>query len=234
MVSLLPLALTALLSAQLAFGYLNRNVQPAWTILPPAPTSRSLDSESFGDRQFLYRQLVLDLQNFGDTGGRSTRMADYDMKTVVGWLKALDLLDRDADHHLKLATQYFAFTPNKADLALLVDYVRGQVTQTPARHWRWLLEAVYIAQMKLDNLPLAAGLADQLTGYDFPDMPPVARQIAAALHERLGDYAGAERIIRAVLESTRGAVDPSETRAMEIYADAMHNKASQSPLGLVP
>lgn len=225
----LAAGLIALLAAQLAFGFVNRDVQPAWTALPPVPTARALDAESLGDRQLLYRRLVLDLQNFGDTGGHRTRMGEYDMAEVVKWLQALDQLDRDADHHLKLATQYFVYTPNKPGLRRLVDYVRDQVAQSPRRHWKWLPEAIYIAQMKLGDLPLAIATAEQLAGYEYLDMPLIVMQIAPVLYEQQGDYAAAAAAMNRALKAYRDRSSPDEITYMEEFIETMQALAGATP-----
>jgi hypothetical protein len=222
------LILAGLFAAQIGIAAKTREMVPYWTVLPPTPTLRALDLEAFGDRQFLYRSLVLDLQNFGDTGGRITRMGDYDMTRVVAWLRTMDLLDKDADHHLKLAAQYFSMTQTTPDVALLVAYLQEQVALSPARHWRWLLDAIYLAQVKLHDLSLATAVADQLAGYDFPDMIIIARQIAAPLHEKGGDYKGAAEIMARALERTRTSAEPGEIAFMESYIAAMRARAAAS------
>ena len=79
--------LAACFAAQIGIGIAIKGIQPFWSALPPVPTERALAAEAFGDGEFLYRLLVMDLQNFGDTGGHLTRMADYDMPRVIGWLR---------------------------------------------------------------------------------------------------------------------------------------------------
>lgn len=221
------ISLLCFVVAQPAFAYLIRDVKPYWEVLPPVPSERSLDAQAFGDRQFLYRNLVLDLQNFGDTGGRRTRMSDYDMPSVVAWLKALDYLDKDADHHLKLATQYFAQTQDVSQLDLLVHYVAEQVASTPERHWRWLLEAIYLAQKELHDTPLAVRLADQLGEYDYPDMILIARQLDSFLHREIGDFSGAADRMERVLSSQAGKVTAEEADYMRDYIQSMRAQAAK-------
>jgi len=42
------------------------------------PTPQAMAAQSFGDNEFLYRLLVMDLQNFGDTGGHWTALKFYE------------------------------------------------------------------------------------------------------------------------------------------------------------
>jgi len=223
---------------QLAFGYRISGVRPPWEVLPPTPSPAALEASAFGDKEFLYRVLVLDLQNFGDTGGHSTRMADYDMPRVVDWLKVLDSLDVDANHHMMLATQYFVFTQDLTKLDDLIRYVQEEVPLSPARHWRWLLEAVYIAQMKRHNLPWALELAKQLSSYDYPDMPIIARQMGAFMSERTGDYAGAAAIMSRVLAAHEKDALPGEADFMRDFIESMNQRAAGAPRenerGLLP
>jgi hypothetical protein len=216
---------------QALFGYTVRSVAPPWSVLPPTPSPLALEASSFGDRQLLYRELVLDLQNFGDTGGHVTRMADYDLVHVVEWLKVLDTLDPDANHHLKLAAQYFAQTQNPSTLDPLISYIQQAVALSPARRWRWLLHAIYLAQAKRQNLPWAAALAAQLSAINAPDMPIVARQMGAFLQARAGNYRAAGTIMDRVLAAHGKEVSPSEAEYMAAYRDFMWRRASGDAVG---
>src|SRR4051812_12836790 len=96
------LLLLLTVAAQLILAFVLKPVNPAFDVLPPVPTEKAMAASAFGDRELLYRSLVLDLQNFGDTGGHWTPLKDYGMPKVVRWLDALDELDIDATHHMVL------------------------------------------------------------------------------------------------------------------------------------
>ncbi|TAK99531.1 MAG: hypothetical protein EPO08_16000 [Rhodospirillaceae bacterium] len=156
-------------------------------------------------------------------------MADYDMPRVVDWLKVMDLLDVDANHHMMLATRYFVFTQTATKLDYLISYVQNEVPLSPARHWRWLMEAIYLAQMKRNNLPWAVELAKQLSSYDFPDMPIIARQMGALMSERAGDYVGAGALMARVLSTHGNDALPGEAAFMRAYIEAMNRRGAGMP-----
>ncbi len=226
---LLSFLLGASALAQFAFGFTHRGLKAEEAVLPPAPTEYALAATAFGDPQFLYRRLVFDLQNFGDTGGRITRMTDYPVEGVLSWLRALDALDANAGHHLLLATRYFAQTKDPAALETLVRYVGARADENPERHSVWLLDAVYLAEVRLKNPALASQLADIIDTRDPKTVPLVVRQMPAFVHEKLGDYAGAGAAMARILAS-RGTDVPADERAfMVAYVQQMAEWAVTPP-----
>ena len=202
------LALT--FAAQIALAVYLHPVQPAFDVLPPVPTPQALDASSFGDRQLLYRSLVLDLQNFGDTGGHWTPLKDYGMPKVVRWLDALDQLDLDAKHHMLLATRYFGQTQNKAELEPLIEYLSRHVAANPRGSWPYLADAIFLAQIRLKSREWVIKLADQMGSYDFPEMGPSAFEMPALMRYRTGDYSGAAKLMDEIAQRLGPRVDDNE------------------------
>jgi hypothetical protein len=218
--------LGAAFAGQIVLGFMIKDVQPHWQVMPPAPTHRDLMATAFGDSEFLYRLLVMDLQNFGDTGGRTTPLKAYDMGLVVQWLQALDSLDLDAQHHVFLAARYFSQTQSREDIRPLVRYLMDHVRQNPTRSVQWLSDAIYLAQVRLKDPALAVEVADQLAEYDFPAMTPLAYQLPALVHEKAGDFAGAAGLMERALQRLAGRkAAPMETQFMEEYIEKMRARA---------
>jgi len=209
--------LGAVFAVQVALAIWLRAVQPYWPVLPPAPTPRALAAQSFGDPEFTYRLRVMELQNFGDTGGRTVALKDYDMNVAAQWLRALDLLDSKADHHVLLAARYFGLTQNTADVEPLVRYIQEHVALNPERKLQWLQDALYLAQARLKDMDLALSVVDQLAEYDFPAMSTLAYQLPALVHEKAQDYVRAVRLMERALERTRGRGQAQEIAFMESF-----------------
>lgn len=225
---LLTLLLAAAFLAQIAFGYLHRDLKVEEPIMPPAPTPAALRAMAFGDAQFLYRQLVLDVQNFGDTGGRITRMTDYPIEDVLAWLHTLDALDGDAAHHMLLALRYFAQTKDTDAVRQLVLYVGDKADQNPQRHSVWLSDAIYLAEERLGDPVLALRLGDVIAKHDPANIPVIIRQLPAFLHEKAGDFAGAAAIMKRV-QNSRPTVSEDEKLFMENYIRQMMIWAENPP-----
>lgn len=226
--SLSTLLLAVCFLAQIAFGYLHRGLKVEEPVMPPAPTPAALQAMAFGDAQFLYRQLVLDVQNFGDTGGRITRMTDYPIEDVLAWLRTLDSLDDNAAHHLLLAVRYFAQTRDTNAVRQLVAYVGERADRNPQRHATWVPDVVYIAERRLDDPQLALQLGDIIDRHDPASVPVIVRQLPAFLHEKAGDFAGAAAIMKRV-QASRPTVSDDEKLFMENYIRQMAEWAENPP-----
>lgn len=223
--------LVFLLILQIGMGVALSRDKPVWQVLPPAPSHHAADAQAFGDAQFLYRVLVMDLQNFGDTGGRLTPLKDYDMSRVVDWLRALDRLDYSANHHVTLGARYFAQTQDRSQLHQLLAYLRAHVDGDPTQKLQWLMEALHIARVRLKDENLVLEIADQLGRYDTPTMSVTAYQLPATIYERAGDFAQAAKYMARARGLLRGRVAPAVDQAMADYVDRMTARASENTSG---
>lgn len=221
--------LVLVFAGQILFGYLHRGLKVDEPVMPAAPTPYALGAMAFGDSQLLYRRLVLDLQNFGDTGGRVTAMTNYPIANVLAWLRALDSLDGDAGHHVLLAARYFSQTQDPHALERLVRYIGERVNDNPERHSIRMIEAFYLAEKRLNNPSLGLELADILERGDAQSIPIILRQMPAFLREKAGDYTGAAIGMSKVLESRFTTVDAAEKAYMEAYIREMEEWSRNPP-----
>lgn len=214
--------------SQALFAWQTKHVRPFWTVMPPVPTERALSAQSFGDAQFLYRWLVMDLQNFGDTGGRFTPLRDYDMNLVVEWLQALHGLDARAEHHVALAALYFSQTQDRSSLKPLVQFIMRVVDDDPPHRLQWIANALLLAEVRLKDPELVKAIADQIARYDFPQMKPIAYQLPAVLYDRTGDPVRAAALMERAKDLLRGKVPETELRYMNSFIEAMRKRAAQA------
>jgi hypothetical protein len=223
-----PIVLALLIAAAAAhgtFAWVNRDRRPDMIVLeaPPGPTART--ALAFGDAQFLYRSWAAHLQNAGDTGGRATPMRDYNYDYVLGWLQALQALDRDAQQHAFLAAHYFSQTPKLDDVRRLVDFIIADVRLSPARKWYWLTYVMTLAQRKLDDLPYALEISRELASYDFPDMDGYNYLFTAIYLERLARYDEARDEVARVVETKRQKLGPPHLAWVEQFTQGLAEKA---------
>ncbi len=225
------LVLVSALLVQISLSIHMREMQPYQEILDVAPTQKFLGLAAFGDNEFLYRQLVMELQNAGDTGGRWSSLREYDMARVADWLRSLDTLDYRANHHLVLAGQYFSQTQNKPDLIHLVRYIQGHVALDPAEKLPWLSAALLMAEKRLEDGELALQIAEQLGSYDVPGMTSAAYQLPATIHMNWGDYAGAAAYMERALRILEGRVSLKEKQFMVDFIKHMRAKVREAEAG---
>lgn len=145
-----------------------------------------------------------------------TPLAAYDYQRLDDWLALLDQLDPEADYLPTLAGFYFGQTRDPADLRRIVAYLLRIGARDPARNWRWLAHAAYLARHRLHDLPLALEVAQHLAGLDDPAVPLWARQLPAFVLAEVGEDEAARDLLRAILATDR-ALSGDDVRFMERY-----------------
>ncbi len=211
-----------------AQGYVtwtNRDLRPDLDIIGPAPSAAVRQVMAFGDEQLLYRIWSINLQNDGDTGGRATPMRDYNYDYVLAWLNTLGELDAYGQHHLMLAARYFSYTPNAADVRRLIDFIDADVARAPELKWYWLSQAVSMAEVKLNDLPLALTLARKLAAYNPPEAPHWILMFPAVLLEKMGRLAEAESEMEGVRKQWWNILTEDERRYLDYFIQRLHEAA---------
>lgn len=201
------LSLAALVGAfalQALFWLNTRALRPSFAVLPPVPTKEAVQALAFGDGQFLYRALGLNIQNAGDDGGRFTPLHSYDYRRLEGWFMVLDNLDPVSDFVPVVAGYYYSNTKKQDDVRHVVSYLRHHAMNDPARKWRWLAHAVYLARHRVKDQHLALEVANQLAGLRVPGLPSWTRQMPAFILADLGDDEAARAVLMSII-----ATDPN-------------------------
>jgi hypothetical protein len=196
----------------------HRGLRAAFAGVPPPPPLLVAPAMALGDGQLFYRAAAFALQNMGDEGGQVTPLADYDYARVGAWLDLLDRLDPSARYAPTLAAYYFGQTPNPADLRRIVDYLSRVGARDPARNWRWLTHAAYLARHRLDDLPLALAVARHLAGLSDPDVPLWVRQMPAFVLAEVGEREAARDLMATIL-ATDPDIPPDEVALIQRFID---------------
>jgi len=176
----------------------NRSVHSPAPMVSPPPGHLARELLAFGDHQFLYRVMAVQLQNTGDGAGRVTPISQYNYDYVVGWLNGLQSLDSRANYHFILAARYFSYTSHKDDLRRIVDFLVVNATRDPERHWFWLAQAVELSDHRLGDTERALQISLRLSAYDFDGLPSWVWLFPAVLYEKLGRNAEALAFITRV------------------------------------
>jgi hypothetical protein len=187
-----------LLAAQVALSLALLPWRPAAESVPPAPAAEYLALLTLGDAQAAYRLGAMTVQNFGDTGGRTLPLAEYDYGRLTAWFDTLTRLDPDAWHVPVLAATYYGLTPVAADARMVIGWLHRYAMARPAARWRLLAQGVHLARHQHADLPLALTLARDLAALDVAAMPIWTRQLPAQILAEMGDAAAARREIEAI------------------------------------
>jgi len=214
--ALYPAVLLLFVGLQFAFWLQTKDIRPRLDIVPPVPGKIAVQALSLGDSQFYFRVLGLELQNMGDTFGRFTALYKYDFEKLYRWMELLDLLDRQSNYIPTLASYYFSQTQYKPDVRYMVDYLDQHAGDRPQEKWWWLVQAVYLANHKLEDKDRAMSIANKLVG--VRDIPIWAQQMPAFIHEQRGEFEDARSIMESIQQDAKD-LPPGELEFMRIFVE---------------
>ncbi len=198
------LTLALLVSLQIGYWYRTKDITPDMGIVPTPPGKQALHALTFGDDQFYFRVLTFNLQNAGDTFGRSTALRYYDFNKLYQWFNLLDDLDHRSNMVPAMATYYFSQTQNTADVRYVVDYLYTHSTRDVGKKWWWLVQAIYLSMHKLEDKDLALKVSQPLVN---PDVPAWAQQMAAVVREKRGEFDAALKVMETIKDNAKDIKD---------------------------
>ncbi len=210
--------LIALLVAQIGFWSYSRAILPNMEIVPDVPGKETVKALSLGDEQFYFRLLAMQIQNSGDTYGRFTPLREYDYAKLKEWFLLLDTLDNKSNFIPSLATYYYSQTQNVPDVRYIVDYLVAHADGRVEEKWWWLIQAIYLANHKLENKELALEVGKPLM--NAKEIPLWARQFPAFIYEQMGEPMQALYVIEHVLKSMENQeLDQGEFNFMKHFIE---------------
>jgi hypothetical protein len=199
---------------QLLFWDVARHKLPDMGIVPDVPGAVAVKALSFGDEEFYFRLLGMEIQTAGDTFGRFTELYKYDFKKLYAWFTLLDMLDNESDYIPFLASYYYSQTQYVPDVRYVVDYLYNHSASRPEKKYWWLAQATYLADHKLHDRDLALKMAAPLEKAD--NAPFWVRQLPAFVHEKRGEMEDALRIIEHIQANSKNIPD-GELRFMTYF-----------------
>ena len=197
---------------QICFWYSTKHIKPEMVIVPKAPTERTVNLLSLGDKQFFFRYLGFKIQNAGDSWGRVTALKDYNYQELIKWFYLLNKLDNVSNYPPTMAAYYYGHTQNGKDTIYIINYLYEHAKQDLRGKWWWLVQAVYLANHRLKDKQLALKIAYTLNSVPKDvKMPIWARQMVAFIHEQLGENQAAKEIILEILKDFDNLSDQEKT-----------------------
>ena len=200
------------------FWNVTREIYSKWDGVPPVPSRAGAIAMSLGDNEFSYRLLAIMLQNFGDVGRDITPLKDYNYQKLGQWFHLLHSLDPVSDHIPLLAANYFGGTLVPKDVAYVVDYLKVAGNMRIGEKWRWLAQAAYLAQHRLNDLDMALGFAYQLQNMNREGvaMPQWARQMPVFVLKYRGEKEASRHLMENLLVTDK-TMEPNEVNFMRLY-----------------
>lgn len=193
-----------------------RTLEESWDNVPSAPDSSYAALMGIGDAGLAYRLTGYFLQNFGNTGGRFEMIDTYDFSSVEEWLFVAHALDPLSDYVPFMAAYFLGATEIPENNAHLVPYLRAAGKVDAAEKWRWLAQAVYKARYKMEDVPYALEMAEELAALPG-DVAPWGRQMPAFINLQLGNKEAAYGIMLHMLQSEGSKLHPVEVMFMKDF-----------------
>ncbi len=180
--------------------------------LAQPPSAAVLRVVALGEPALLARLQMLWLQAQDYQPGISLPLRTLDYRVVEVWLTRMLELDPGFDYPLLAASRLYGEVDDPLRQRRMIALVSRAFDTAPATRWRWLAHAVYLAQHRLHDFPLALALARKLA--DAPDdaaIPDWARQMHIFVLENMGELDSARVVLGGLLAS--GAVTDAHERA---------------------
>jgi hypothetical protein len=210
----LPLGLPALLAVLLALqtGWHATQPPPRATAqgLPPAPPLAWLRVLGAGDEVLAAKAVMVWLLAFDQQPGLSLPYRSLDYTRLRDWLARALALDPQAQTPLLAASRLYGEVSDPARSRVMLAFVADAFAEDPGRRWPWLAHAVFVAQHRLHDAPLALTYARQLATAEALAIPGWARQMEIFVLENIGEYEAAQVMLGGLLES--GAVEDARER----------------------
>jgi hypothetical protein len=204
------------LALQLAFWRETTNTIPRMDIVPTPLSSTAFHAISFGDTQFSARIMKFQLSNAGDTFGRSTRLLDYDPKSLIGWFDLLSPLDYKSHILPFLAAYYYGQSKNLTLVRPMAEYLERHTNHDLQHLWWWRVQAIYLAMHVLKDTDLSLKLAEPLAKLEH--VPIWVKQYPAFIHEKRGEMDAALTIIENILKDVKN-IPPNELTFMRYFVE---------------
>lgn len=215
-------AMLLFLLLQLVFWYKTFNIRPEMIIVESPPGVETVKAFAFGDEQFYYRYLAVQIQNFGDGYGIVTPLKDYDYNKLNKWFSLMDHLDPQSIYMASLAAYYFSQSQDTSLLTHMISYLEQTYELDPEKRWWWLYQAVYIAKHRLKDKDLALKIALKLS-QGKGNMPMWARQMAAFIYEEKGEKEEALMIIKQILDNNQDIPEHEKSYMNYFINDRLNN-----------
>jgi hypothetical protein len=205
-----------IVALQVLFWFKTHKIEPEMDILSRVPSKEAVQALSFGDEQFYFRILGLELQNAGDSFGRFTPLKDYDYKILKNWLLLLDSLDNKSDYMPAIASYYYSMTQRPSDNIYIIEYLLSHSRNNLEKNWWWMTQAIYLAQHKLKNKKIALDIAKEIAAVQSDKIPLWVKQFPAFIYADMGEKEQAYVIMKDIIDNHQNLTE-QELNFMQFF-----------------
>ena len=202
----------ALLCLQFAIWNQIKGSKTQWLNVPDTPSRFAASATGFGDDQFAFRYYALMLQNMGDIGGQTSALMDYDYDKLTQWFFLENELDNRSNAIPFLAAYYFGGIQDEKAYKIrpLIEYLEYVGNSPEGEKWRWLAQAAFLAQYKLQDMNWALSIAEKLSALNKAGLPIWAKQMPLIILEKKGEKQTALDMAMNVLQTEADQMQPNE------------------------
>lgn len=199
---------------QVVFWLYTKDTKPEYDLLPTPINPKYAKLISLGDDEFLFRSLVLRIQNAGDIYAGFVPLKYYDYQKLFDWFIFLDDLNDKSNQIPTLAAYTYSNISDEKKVRHLIDYLEYRGKQDIDKNWWWVFQSIYLAR-KIGDKDKALELARLLSKNKDPKAPLWTKQVEAFIHARYGDGCLAFFAIQNVVKDL-------EKKKVEISVDDMN------------
>jgi len=228
--AIIMVAATAVLVQVLTGVYYDSVDRRTTRSLPAAIPSTVARTLALGEPVWFSRVLSAWLQSFDYQSGISVSWQSLDYTKLVGWLDLQLQLDPENPYPLLAASHVYGAVADRKKVRLMIDYVVLAFNRDPARHWRWMANAVIAARHRLGDIQLAEKLASDLDARTKGiAIPAWARQMHIFLKADTDQRALAVALLTALIEGGE-ITRPEEIRFLKYRLEELHKSDEKSSI----
>lgn len=190
----------------LCFWQYHHDLHPDWRGVPTVPSYTRIINNYLGDQQLGYRAMSIKIQNFGDTGGQTISIKNFDYDQLFRWFSLGTQLDARSNYLPSLAAYYYGAIDDEEKLRHVVDYLSEVGNSAENGKWRWLAQAVFLARFKIEDQELALNLAYKLAALEGDQLPIWTDQMPAFVLAKVGEEKAALDIITTIMATDKTLV----------------------------
>lgn len=194
-----------------------RHEQEEWLNISKPPSVAQASRTYLADNEFAFRNYALNLQNFGDIGGRTMSLQKYNYENLHEWLIFLDDLNSKSSFSPLIAAYYYSATQNPEQLDVIIDFLERVGKRPYGENWRWLVQAIFLAKHVQKDNDKALRLANIVAKQYREEMPSYVKRMPAFITAEIGDKQMAYEMLMGILTSNVDKADKSETMVISEY-----------------
>lgn len=168
---------------QIVFWNYSKNVRPEFNLLPNPIDSKFSKLASLGDDEFLFRSLIIRIQNAGDIYAGFEPLRNYDYQKLYDWFIFLDSLNAKSRLTPSLAAYTYSNIDDVEKTQHLINYLQYRGQTSIDDNWWWIFQAIYLAR-KIDDRQRALHLAQILASNKDPEAPLWTKQMSAFIYAK--------------------------------------------------